>query len=783
MKTSLFVVAVLGACIGRSSSAYEIESHAYLSEVALRATTLATSPLKRAAIDLRYALNDDRQKFVDTKSNLGTVLELIRQGARYEDDVLALPPRPLHHFFDPATGKGLSIDPLQYVGILPASVVLLIAGVNATNQASPDWALDSSMTNNFSRKALSNFMYDAYLKPTKAERDAATGRMFETLGRLLHHVQDMAQPQHVRNDAHLHFELLEQMCPIPPTPGLEDPVCPLYRALRAPSLYEQWTKSLPAASLPMTGYQPVYGPTDWAMFSHPRRFWTHNGKGMADFTYRNFFSAGTMRRSPPTTGTAFDMRARDLCAGAVPPCEVANLDHFVKFFPSTVDDQLRPAAGGPNPYAAAESIYSADFRQIVGGDPVRTVNRFTFHYDHAYLLPRAVAYSAGFIDFIFRGEMKVTPPKEGVYAVVDSSAAGCGNPCGFRKLRLKLQNTTPGDEVMGPGELRAIVKYHRNQCHQPDLSGHYGGSQFGGNACRMDESVAVSEPLRISGAVSRSEGGEERTFHFPLGNHIPIDATDVRLQILFRGRLGQEDDAVAITTVDIAEPNFVAVANNTDHYFDPSLDPMGGTDPPTRRTIAYVLDSVKVWFADPATQSGPAASLSAFGGGQARPVRVPGRQDGCSVLAAHDEPTSLLRGQRGQRLPRPGVPTRRELNPRVTGLIVLSSSREGCIDSTCRCTSGRRAAGSRSSRPEPARRVEGRRRGEARRDGVLRLGRAGTGRHQRLLDAHAAVHPDDGVAVDDQLLAWPGVACGARQRKSRPPGPGDPCRSCVPGSR
>ena len=29
-----------------------------------------------------------------------------------------------------------------------------------------------------------------------------------------------------------------------------------------------------------------------------------------------------------------------------------------------------------------------------------------------------------------------------------------------------------------------------------------------------------------------------------------------------------------------------------------------------------MLDSVKVWFADPATQSGPAAALSAFGGGK-----------------------------------------------------------------------------------------------------------------------------------------------------------------------
>ena len=73
---------------------------------------------------------------------------------------------------------------------------------------------------------------------------------------------------------------------------------------------------------------------------------------------------------------------------------------------------------------------------------------------------------------------------------------------------------------------------------------------------------------------------------------------------------------MAITTVDIAEPNFVAVANNTDHYFDAALGPNGGYRPADATNYPYVLDSVKVWFADPATQSAPAASLSNFGGGK-----------------------------------------------------------------------------------------------------------------------------------------------------------------------
>ena len=579
MKYSGRSVLAMISFVSGLAVAYEIETHEVLSEAALDASALVADVSQLGRLGLQRGVRDPRQRFADSKSERLTVLGLVRQGARYEDDFLTLPPRPLNHFFDPATGKGLSIDPLQYVGILPVSVLSLIAGVNATNQASPDWALDSTVANNFSRKALSNFMYDAYTKPQKAERDAATGRVFETIGRLIHHVQDMAQPQHVRNDAHLHFDLFEQLCPTPPNPGLEDPVCPIYRALRAPSLYEQWTQSLPESALRVTGYAPVYGAEDRTTFAHPRRFWIHDGKGLAEFTNRNFFSAGTMQRVPPSMGPASDVRAGDLCAGAVPACEVQYLDYYVRFFASNVDDRLRPTAGGSNPHAAAESIYSADFKRIVAGPEVLTVNRFTFKQDHEYLLPRAVAYSAGLIDYIFRGEIRVAAPAEGVYGIVDSSSAGCGSPCGFRKLRMKLQNVTPGNEAMGPGHLHAIVKYHRNQCHKADLSGHYGGPQFTGDTCRLGEEVAVSEPLVLSGTLTRDDAGELKTFNFPLQNVIPIEATEVRLQVLFRGRLGQEEDAVAITTVDIAEPNFVAVANNTDHYFDPTFGPAGGYRP------------------------------------------------------------------------------------------------------------------------------------------------------------------------------------------------------------
>lgn len=38
------------------------------------------------------------------------------------------------------------------------------------------------------------------------------------------------------------------------------------------------------------------------------------------------------------------------------------------------------------------------------------------------LAPRAVAYSAGLIDYFFRGRMEIAPPDDDVYAILDHAA-------------------------------------------------------------------------------------------------------------------------------------------------------------------------------------------------------------------------------------------------------------------------------------------------------------------------------------------------------------------------
>ncbi len=332
--------------------------------------------------------------------------------------------------------------------------------------------------------------------------------------------------------------------------------------------------------LPKRGYDPVYpGPMPKSdgvsAFTTPRLFWANAGKGIAEFTNRNFFSAGTMDESPPSTIAPYDVDVTSLCAGAVPSCRATLPDAAVTFFPSYVDDQFRPA-DGPwlHQYAASASIFDPEFKSY-SSQRLTTVNRFTFARDHEFLIPRAVAYSAGLINYFFRGQMEVKAPDEGVYAIADHSPAdlganGCGAPCGFRKVKLKVRNTTPADDMLNdpasPGTLVVVAKYHLNLCFQPDLSGEFGASGYRDASCRSaNELVTVSNPVQVV-SVGRTFSDRALEFTFDTSAPIPINATDLFLQVVYKGTLGNEiGGAVALTTIDMLEPSFLIFSNDNDY--------------------------------------------------------------------------------------------------------------------------------------------------------------------------------------------------------------------------
>jgi hypothetical protein len=173
--------------------------------------------------------------------------------------------------------------------------------------------------------------------------------------------------------------------------------------------------------------------------------------------------------------------------------------------------------------------------------------------------------------------MEISLPDEGVYGIVDHSQFAPPNAPtkvltgfkGFKQIRLRLSNSTPaivttGDLATVPqgmtnGTLVAVLKFHRNTCYSDSLDGEITDKQqlpF----CRADEEeIVVSDQVKVpadQGPVpmsNASPSSAEFTFNFT-DKALPINAWDVVLQVVYRGQLGTESDAVVVATKDISEP-------------------------------------------------------------------------------------------------------------------------------------------------------------------------------------------------------------------------------------
>lgn len=543
-----------------STFAYKEDTHMQISRASASSSNLTKIELLND-LGLTFPIEDDKQQFPDSDGIPRSIINLIRQGANFEDK----DSRALNHFFNPLTNQPLTIF-----------------GFSILNATSPDWALEDKgdIANNiggaqdFSYKDARQSFYKALTAPAKIDRDKNFGLTFQTLGQVIHHIQDMAQPQHVRNDAHLDKYSVEIL-------GLQ--LNPLYN----PSRYESDTNFDLAKLTPLFDlYPPVNSASDTNLLTTPRSFWhtaQGGGMGLAEFTNRNFVSAGTnfdtTRYPSPSLAQAVahdeDAHALLQSVGLTPPPECPPtpagepLKCAMTFYRTTVNDTYRPSASRVNEKTSTSSIFDQNLA-VKGLTPVSSLNRFNFDAAHEFLIPRAVGYSAGLINYFFRGKMEISLPDEGVYGIVDHNIAA-GNTKdtgGFGKIKLKLKNVTPSGNGIEPMEegiaaLWAIAKFHRNICYQPDLSGEYGSPNKDWSACRAkDEEIVVSEAAIVPVGINNEAQGVTFTFTTP----IPINATDLFLQVVYRGPLGQETDAVVVATKDISEPTYLYNYSRLDQY-------------------------------------------------------------------------------------------------------------------------------------------------------------------------------------------------------------------------
>ena len=220
---------------------------------------------------------------------------------------------------------------------------------------------------------------------------------------MVHLVQDMAQPEHTRNDQH-RFAFGAQQ----------------------PSLYEHWTlisllgdndagiPPIENADAFFDGYPSVRLPTF--------RDYFHNaaGQGLADYSNRNFVTQETnyddersLRKcfhySEPTLDDPnTSLTVREVRSGAIgPDGDEYCCEEFTEWtYVSRPDDRVQNARD-VDAYHTLYSSLDYETRRYTADRQVFSLSPSSFHTRAALLVPRAVGYSAGFIEHFFRGRLDV----------------------------------------------------------------------------------------------------------------------------------------------------------------------------------------------------------------------------------------------------------------------------------------------------------------------------------------------------------------------------------------
>ncbi len=487
---------------------------------------------------MRGAIREDDLGLIDVLLPPLWIPFQITVGTDPHDDPYGPIFRVFNHFYDPINDKPLNGFPLT------------------GNNKAPDWAIGSS--NAFSNPVnpeqgrRNHFtVFDA----REAQYRAITGRdknwnpmaltqtaqnkywatLFRSLGDVVHLVQDMGQPQHTRNDPH--------------AGGKFDGSAP-FRGHK--SVYEAYiearakgekfevnstggaTTSVSTQPLKYTGYPlPIFN--DYVSYFSTRHLDGTDPlarRGLADYSNRGFFTAGTnfgntgnyQQPNPDPSAYIRGFLTTDWKGDPLPSTGA------VEIIRGDVSDTLTGSQD-----RARLSTYGLwdQFLEQQGATPQYTLSRANYDDMADLLIPRAVAYSAGLLNHFFRGRIE---PE------IEQYSGGT--------VTMKIINRSLSDtlfELSGVNELAVVYTYQDTT-----------GEKYG---------VSVNPVSLASGDDIAAGEKSAQAYIFDFNPAIPIDAQDLKLQIVYRGKLGNEEDGIAVGSIEMSSPGFI---------FTPSSVPADG---------------------------------------------------------------------------------------------------------------------------------------------------------------------------------------------------------------
>jgi hypothetical protein len=403
----------------------------------------------------------------------------IAEGGVREDDWL----RFLRHFHDP-------LRPWDIAGL---DVVV------SRHDSSVRWMQEPNQgdfdTGGFwSWRDARRLYYEALVEPNPDRREALWADMFRALGQVMHLVVDASVPEHTRNDMHplggltatssYEYWVSDQH----PTPALEDMF--VARFLSAPIGFVPTILQLPPPPGEPIADVPVSRLIDADIYDGTNPRATASAvdprmpvpAGLAEIANANFYSENTLSGGYPSPTDE----------GLVRVNLAAQSGRVRRYWSRPAGTGLLPA----NPLRAecASEAYGT------APPPYPCMDGVVWNQVAAHMLPRAVGYASGVLDYFFRGAMSVTGVE-------------------WTPLGVTISVRNDGSEEM-EGTLEVFAR------HQP-----------GSPAERRTRLAGLA-----GGAPVLLGSGEQRTFALPVSADAVPSAANV---LVFKGRLGLEAESVA----------------------------------------------------------------------------------------------------------------------------------------------------------------------------------------------------------------------------------------------
>lgn len=435
-----------------------------------------------------------------------SVLQWIKDGGKYEDTrpvslggIFGGIPyaRSFFHFHDP--NKPMSDAGFHGILYWDSAIVW---GLSPNKQSGLNLG-------DYSWPAARNFFYEALTATEVDTRNDNFSDCFRSIGQLMHLVEDQSVPEHTRDQGHIAYNLetwvLDNQNGVIFNNSMANPVIPYSTVLSQSGTLDSGIGGLPISRLFDTGN---YGGTNPAVT-------TGQDIGLSEYSNANFFSKHTVMDYNYPKNAVFK-NTSGIVNGKMryyygKDGDGIQVDHLAE---KTHLDYVLTEHGKQEYY---------------NGHPLLDENCYK---DYAtLLLPRAAGYAFSLMRYFFRGQVEA----------VDATTTKNGNG-DVTGVTMKVKNKTP--KVGGStGEIEPI-----------------GGG--------TDDKLVVSYEYKTSGATVYGKSSplafdnySGHTYAFTgFTQPIPADATDKKYMLVYRGKLGAEEDAVAGKKFTAAEKGDVYTA-------------------------------------------------------------------------------------------------------------------------------------------------------------------------------------------------------------------------------